>query len=321
MLKKRMTMLMVLLALTLLPTAAFGYDTIEESPLPLTVSADGLYVPTDVDPYIERGRTLMPLRAGATAVGAQVQWHSQSKKAVITKGSTKLVFTLNQKHFTKNGKRLALDVPLKVKKGRIMLPLRAFAEALDVEVDWDRFTATVFVTTGEPMAAPPDKSQFPKTVHWLIDKYYTADTSDGKLLGSWWDTYTQADYTNAVVDENAQYYTWIFFYQVADQYRGVIMDHTDYDVTNPNSVKSTIVSELVPTTNGMNHIPKTDREALFQVDWSSLYAKTYPTGLEGLHTLNFKAVDQNQICNTHRFSIYGAHDQEVVYNGTYYSRF
>lgn len=40
--------------------------------VPITIHVDGKYVPTDVDPTIRNGRTMVPLRAAGEALGATI---------------------------------------------------------------------------------------------------------------------------------------------------------------------------------------------------------------------------------------------------------
>lgn len=307
--KKVAAFLVIFIGLGVLPQSADAYTLpIYETAKPVTVTADGAYVPTDVDPYIERGRTLMPLRAGADAIGATVAWHSHAKKAVITKGNNKLVFILQQKYFIKNGQRLALDVPLQIKKGRIMLPLRAFAEALDVQVNWDKSTATVFVFTGGPLAASPDKSPLPQAVHWLIDKYYTADTSGGTLAGSWWHNSKREEVNSS---------TCLFFYKMPNgAYRGIELVYEQMD----NGLTATEVSELVPSTFGMGRIPQNERGFIFWKDWMSLYGKVTPRGHIGDHYSNFKLAEDGSLCRSYYMVDIGS-DLSIFDEKTYYHAF
>lgn len=326
MLKKLAVSLVVAMAFMCLclPQDAVASPAIYESAKPLTVSADGAYVPTDVDPYIERGRTLMPLRPGATAIGAEVKWYSKQKIAVITKDRNKLTFVLNEKAFYKNGKKRALDVPLQAKSGRIMLPLRAFAEALDVDVGWDAGTATVSVRTGGPMLTPPPKAQLPEEIYWLVDKYYTTEKNDG-IVGSWWTEYIHENltYDEGYVDpnfENALYHECIFIYKVAGKYKGILIFHADDNWHDPNSEKSTTVSELKPSNFGKNIIPSGDLGNIFLLEWPPLYVKSPAMGIEGDTYINLKPVDENLMSHTHTLAFYGD-DLEVITPDAYYRRF
>ncbi len=89
-----------------------------------------------VRPVAISGRTLLPVRFLAESLGAEVQWLGQEKTAVITSPDCNIRITLEQTHMTVNGGEVPLDVPARVTDGRILVPMRAIAEALGQEVDW-----------------------------------------------------------------------------------------------------------------------------------------------------------------------------------------
>lgn len=183
----------LLLASSLLlssPAQAFDiYDTpIFETPMPVTVNTNGALIASDADPKVINGRTLLPLRAAAEALDAQVIWNEAAKQATITKDNTTLVFTVNKKSFTKNGQTIALDVPLSTYRNRIYLPIRAFSEALNIQTNWD--SKYRIVSLGE-MTSPSerklyqrDASPLPAKASLLINKY-TPNPSDDPLVGTW----------------------------------------------------------------------------------------------------------------------------------------
>lgn len=183
----------LLLASSLLlssPAQAFDiYDTpIFETPMPVTVNTNGALIASDADPKVINGRTLLPLRAAAEALDAQVIWNEAAKQATITKDNTTLVFTVNKKSFTKNGQTIALDVPLSTYRNRIYLPIRAFSEALNIQTNWD--SKYRIVSLGETTSPSErklyqrDASPLPAKASLLIDKY-TPNPSDDPLVGTW----------------------------------------------------------------------------------------------------------------------------------------
>ena len=155
---------------------------IYETPLPVTVNANGGIIPSDADPKVINGRTLLPLRAAAEALDAQVFWNEGAKQATITKDNTTLVFTVNKKSFTKNGKTIALDVPLSTQSNRIYLPVRAFSEALNVQTHWDNKRNVV--SLGEKQIYKRTPNPLPSEASFLIDKYTPLPSTD-PLVGTW----------------------------------------------------------------------------------------------------------------------------------------
>ena len=50
---------------------------------PITVYVDGKTVEMDAPPVIENGRTLVPIRALAEALGSEVEWDAVNRRATI----------------------------------------------------------------------------------------------------------------------------------------------------------------------------------------------------------------------------------------------
>ncbi len=95
------------------------------------------------EPVIENGRTLVPLRSIFEALGAEVEWNNEEKSVLSTKDDVTIYLKINDNRLIKNGKEIILDVPAKIEHGRTLVPVRAVAEAFDVEVGWDKETMTV----------------------------------------------------------------------------------------------------------------------------------------------------------------------------------
>ena len=89
-----------------------------------------------VRPVAIAGRTLLPVRFLAESLGAGVQWLDAEKIAVITSADCTIRIPLDRKSMTVNGQEVPLDVPARVTDGRILVPMRAIAEALGRKVDW-----------------------------------------------------------------------------------------------------------------------------------------------------------------------------------------
>ncbi|WNS41499.1 copper amine oxidase N-terminal domain-containing protein [Paenibacillus sp. MMS20-IR301] len=84
---------------------------------------------TDVPPVIQEQRTLVPIRAVAEALGAEVKWDHATKTATILLDGKVLTMTL--------GKLIdGMDVPAQAIDGRIMVPLRYVSETLGAYVMW-----------------------------------------------------------------------------------------------------------------------------------------------------------------------------------------
>jgi len=128
------------MALILLVFASTAYAT--------DVFVDGNKVVFNNDmgyPFIENGRTLVPLRATVEALGAEVTWDSEQKCAIVRKNSTTVVCYIGDSCIYRNGTRVQNDAAAQIKDSRTYLPIRAVAEALDSTVEWN---GNVIITTG-----------------------------------------------------------------------------------------------------------------------------------------------------------------------------
>ena len=99
----------------------------------------------DQKPVIEDGRTLVPARGVFEALGAEVSWVDSTKTAIVKTNEKEIAVQIGRNYLVVNGKTIEIDVPAKIINGRTMIPLRAVAEALDCEVNWDgnTYTATI----------------------------------------------------------------------------------------------------------------------------------------------------------------------------------
>lgn len=111
----------------------------------ISVYVNGIKVTFDQQPFIQDGRTLVPVRAIFEALGASVEWDSPFVTA--KKGETVVFFGVGNQynHYNKNYMRIyeGWDVPAQIINDRVFVPIRAVSEAFDCEVSWDGNTQTV----------------------------------------------------------------------------------------------------------------------------------------------------------------------------------
>ena len=100
----------------------------------------------DQSPFIEDGRTLVPIRALSHTIGAKVAWDDKNKCAQISRGSDTIVITADNPTAYINNTPIQLDVPARIINGRTMVPLRFAAQSFGLTVNWDENTKTVELT-------------------------------------------------------------------------------------------------------------------------------------------------------------------------------
>ncbi len=113
-----------------------------------TVLLNGVPVIFDVDPYIVElengGRTFVPLRALAEALGCEVDWVAPDQINIM-RGDNTINMFINKTVYSVNGVEKRLDAPPSIKGDRTMVPLRFVAEELGCTVQYDGSTNTVII--------------------------------------------------------------------------------------------------------------------------------------------------------------------------------
>lgn len=99
----------------------------------------------EVNPVIEDGVTLVPVRAIFEELGAVVSWKEDTKQIKGEKDDTTVKLYLNSRVAYVDLDIYLLDVAPKTIKNRTMVPLRFVSEALDCNVNWDEKTSTITI--------------------------------------------------------------------------------------------------------------------------------------------------------------------------------
>lgn len=103
----------------------------------------------DVAPFIEDGRTYVPVRYLAYALGIPetgISWDGKTNTVTLILGSTVVKLTVGEKVLLLNETARAMDVaPVNV-SGRVFLPARFVAEAFGYQVQWLESTREVLIT-------------------------------------------------------------------------------------------------------------------------------------------------------------------------------
>jgi len=105
----------------------------------------------DVLPIIQDGRTLLPIRFIAEALGADVDWIPATANTPmtihITRDGQTLSFAIGE--ITPQLAALGMDVPAQLINDRTMVPLRFIAEFFGAVVDWDGDDRSIEIVRGD----------------------------------------------------------------------------------------------------------------------------------------------------------------------------
>lgn len=138
--RKFLVPLAVILALLVLPLGAFAAG---QNDIKVKINDQILYF--DVNPIIDNGRTLVPVRGIFENLGADVQWIAQTSTVLATRGDTQVRLQIGNASAYVNDQVIPLDVPAKIVGGSTMVPVRFISESLGATVGWESSSSTVLI--------------------------------------------------------------------------------------------------------------------------------------------------------------------------------
>ena len=135
--------LVVALSVSLITIPAMAQENVR-------VVLNGEELTFDVPPQIIDNRTMVPMRAIFEALGADVEWDGDTRTVTATQNDTIIIMQINNVVISVNDEDITLDVPPLLVDNRTLVPVRAVAEGLNADVDWDGETRTVIITSEDP---------------------------------------------------------------------------------------------------------------------------------------------------------------------------
>ena len=133
--KKSLPAIVALAILLILPNLA-------EAATPIRLWVGDHFVISDVNPYIENGRTLVPLRFVSNSLGQDVKWNGKDRTVTVSIGDTRMVYTIDSTavRVTTAGQTNTIqsDVPARIKDGRTFVPIRILSELEAKPISWDK---------------------------------------------------------------------------------------------------------------------------------------------------------------------------------------
>ena len=120
-------------------------DTIEEEK-PIRIKINGKVVESDVDPFLENNRTLVPIRVISENLGIDVEWIGERKEVILRgENNFKMTLKIDEKTYKVNGQNKIMDTEAKIKNVRTMVPIRVIAKSFNKDVQWDNNNRTVII--------------------------------------------------------------------------------------------------------------------------------------------------------------------------------
>lgn len=163
----------------------------------LSVQLNGAYVHfADAQPEKVNGRVMVPFRAIAEALGAEVTY--DAGKITAKKNGQTLAFSLGGKQLTatdsvgKTVKTVQLDTAPYKKGGRTYVPVRFFAEAFGLTVQWDQDMQTAVLYDRAALVSDID-SKFTVLNKWIKAQPSTENTRTLRTVATIGAVYTAFD--------------------------------------------------------------------------------------------------------------------------------
>ena len=120
------------------------------------VTLDGILLNCDVPAFIQDGRTMVPVRAIAEKLGAEVKWFAETSEVAIFLNGRTVRLKIGSDQALVNGEQVPLygGVPAMIASyngtERTMVPLRFVSEQLGVWVNWNQESGTAEISTIDP---------------------------------------------------------------------------------------------------------------------------------------------------------------------------
>lgn len=110
----------------------------------IIILVNGAKISFDSVPYLNTDeRVMVPFRAIAEALGAEVGWDHLSKEVTFTREGRFVLFKIDSPVVTVNGEQHRVDTTPVIKNNRTMVPVRFVGEFLGANVHWDNHLKTV----------------------------------------------------------------------------------------------------------------------------------------------------------------------------------
>lgn len=159
-------LLLFVFAAVLLPADSFAEykDTIVVKIGSPFMTVNG--VEKEIDPgrgtvsVLKDGRTLVPIRAIAEEMGADVSWDDKDSRVDIVLDDIQIKLWINQTLTMVNGEVKIMDVPARMENFRTLVPLRFVAENMGAEVKWNDKTSEAEIKFNKKAIPVPEKPQF-----------------------------------------------------------------------------------------------------------------------------------------------------------------
>lgn len=185
-------------------SSASAVSPAQSTTRPLQVNINGSFISTDIHPFIQSGRIMIPIRTLAS-LGLQYSWDAIDHTVTITNSPNDIFqMTQGQPLAYKNGKPVQMDSEANNYNGRLLVPAKFVSEAFGYSVYYEKIREIVFIQT--------------KNFTRDLQAIHSADIQQARLAAiSLPIIYSFKPGTSAQSD-HSQYYTYSFASKDATRY-------------------------------------------------------------------------------------------------------
>lgn len=115
----------------------------------ITIYVNEQRLQCDVAPYIENGRTMVPMRKIFEALDAKVDWEGTTQTITATKDDIVIILQINNSTMKNNGVDEVLDVAPAIVGSSTFVPIRAVSQSLKANVEWLGQNQSVYINSPE----------------------------------------------------------------------------------------------------------------------------------------------------------------------------
>ena len=133
----------------------------------VSVYVGGMRIDRDGISYIEDGTAYVPLRELCETLGAQVKWNREEGSVTVSAPGISMTICQKYDYFETNGRYFYAEGGFPIKNGKLMVPVRAVAEALGVKIQWDQASSAVKVGGLTEPIVSGDEYYSDEDVYWL----------------------------------------------------------------------------------------------------------------------------------------------------------
>lgn len=111
----------------------------------INIKVNGKKIKMDTVPYINNGRTMVPVRFISEELKLNVDWNEKTRTVIIQDQNQKAELVIGSDNVKKDNANIKLESPAEIRNGRTFVPVRAIAEIFNSEAQWDQVTKTVII--------------------------------------------------------------------------------------------------------------------------------------------------------------------------------